>query len=382
MNSEQPIIIVGPAFPLRGGIAHFNESFCRSLIDAGYPAEIVSFYLQYPSVLFPGKSQKAGGSPPEDLKIHNWISSINPLSWSRAARMIIRLKPQIVVIRFWLPFIGPALGAVAKRLRKKGIRVIGLVDNAIPHESRGFDRILSNRFFKNTDAFFTLSDSVADDLRRLAPGKAIATSPHPVYDIFGDKIPMAAARQKLDLDQKARYVLFFGFVRAYKGLDLLIEALAMDQLNGLNIHLIVAGEFYEDQEKYRDQIKSLGLQDRVIIRSDYIPQEEVGAYFSAANLVAQTYRTATQSGVTQIAYHFERPMLVTDVGGLAEIVPNGKVGYVVSRDPRAIADAISRFFTENKEAAFAKAAALEKKRFSWSHFTRKFIAFANSIDEA
>lgn len=382
MNSDNLIFLVGPAFPLRGGIAHFNESFCRSLIDAGYDAEIVSFYLQYPALLFPGKSQKATGPAPDGIRIHNWLSSINPLSWRRAAKKIAKKNPKMVIIRFWLPFMGPALGALAKSLRKKGIRVIGLVDNAIPHESRTFDRRLSNCFFKNAHAFFTLSDSVADDLKKLAPGKPTATSPHPVYDLFGDKITMREAREKLNLDPEARYVLFFGFVRAYKGLDLLIEALGKPEIKAQNIHLIVAGEFYESEEKYTKMIEKLGLTDRVILRSDYIPQEEVKAYFCAANLVAQTYKTATQSGVTQIAYHFERPMLVTDVGGLAEIVPNGKVGYVVKPQPDAIADALLRFFTENKEEAFSQNASIEKERFSWSHFTRKFIAFANSLDEA
>lgn len=381
MNPDTPIILVGPAFPLRGGIAHFNESFGRSLQKEGFAVELVSFYLQYPSILFPGKSQKAEGAPPEDLTIHNWISSIDPLSWKKAARKIIKRKPRLVVIRFWLPFMGPSLGAVAKRLRAHGITVIGLVDNAIPHEPRGFDRLLSNRFFKNCDAFFTLSESVANDLHALAPGRPTETSPHPVYDIFGDKIPMAQARQKLGLNPNGRYILFFGFVREYKGLDILLKAMAEPILADQNLNLIVAGEFYESREKYDQLIESLGIKENVIIRADYIPQEDVAAYFSAANLVAQTYRSATQSGVTQIAYHFERPMLVTDVGGLAEIVPDGKVGYVVNPQPGAIAEAIFRFFTQNKEDEFSRAVALEKQRFYWSHFTHKFIAFANRLNE-
>ena len=377
MNSTNPIILIGPAFPLRGGIAHFNESFAYSLVDAGYPVELVSFYLQYPSVLFPGKSQKSDGPAPANLKIHNWLSSVNPLSWSKAAKKIVKLKPRLVVIRFWIPFMGPALGAVARKLRKKGIHVIGLVDNAIPHESRGLDTTLSKLFFNNCSAFFTLSESVANDLKQLAPGKKVETSPHPVYDIFGDTIPMSLARQNLGLSQDQKYVLFFGFIRAYKGLDLLLQAFADKAIQ--NIKLIVAGEFYEDEQKYLNLINELGLKDTVIIRSDYIPQEEVKNYFCAANLVAQTYKTATQSGVTQIAYHFERPMLVTNVGGLAEIVPDGKVGYVVEPNPGAIASAIARFFSENRESAFAENAAIEKERFLWSHFTRKFMTFAEDI---
>ena len=379
MNKSNTIILVGPAFPLRGGIAHFNESFAKSLIGEGYSVELVSFYLQYPSVLFPGKTQKSAGEPPEGLTIHQWLSSINPLSWSKAAKKISGLNPQLVVIRFWIPFMGPALGALAKQLRKKGIVVIGLIDNAIPHESRGFDKALSILFFKNCTAFFTLSKSVADDLKILAPGKKIETSPHPVYDIFGYPVSKASAREKLNLDPDQNYILFFGFIRAYKGLDLLIQAMGMEAVRNLNIKLIVAGEFYEKEEKYRSLIENLNLKDSVIIRSDYIPQNEVKYYFCAANIVAQTYRSATQSGVTQIAYHFERPMLVTDVGGLAEIVPDGKVGYVVPPNPDAIADGIVRFFSEMNELPFAEKAAIEKERFSWSHFTRKFIDFAHQL---
>lgn len=381
MNFENPIILVGPAYPLRGGIAHFNEAFCQALHQEGMPAEIVSFYLQYPSVLFPGKTQKAEGNPPEGIKIHNWISSVNPLSWKDAAKRIVALNPSLVVFRFWIPFMGPALGAIAKRLRKKNIPVIGLVDNAVPHEEGRLDRLLSNQFFKHCDGFFTLSKSVADDLNQLAPGKPVATSPHPVYDIFGTKPEKSEALQKLGLNPDKRYVLFFGFIRAYKGLDLLLEAFGQQALADENIHLLVAGEFYENRKKYDDLISTFGLAPRVTIRSDYIPQHEVKYWFSAADIVAQTYRTATQSGVTQIAYHFGRPMLVTDVGGLAEIVPDGVVGYVVKPNPHAIAGALARFFEENKEAAFSAAASREKKRFSWEHFTRKFIDFAKSIHE-
>ena len=380
MDKNKPIILVGPAFPLRGGIAHFNESFAKSLIDEGYLVELVSFYMQYPNILFPGKTQKSAGEPPKGLRIHNWLSSVNPFSWRRAANRIIAHKPEVVIIRFWIPFMGPALGALAKRIRRNGILVVGLVDNAIPHESRGFDKVLSKLFFKNCSAFFTLSTSVKDDLKRLAPGKDIQTSPHPVYDIFGNSVTMYEARQKLGLERDGNYMLFFGFVRAYKGLDLLIEAMGVEGLKNLRIKLIVAGEFYEDAQKYTDLIAKHDLQESVIIRSDYIPQEEVKYYFCAANIVAQTYRTATQSGVTQIAYHFERPMLVTDVGGLAEIVPNEKVGYVVQPNANAIAVALQRFFSDKSlENIFARNAAIEKERFSWSHFTRKFIDFVSQL---
>jgi glycosyltransferase involved in cell wall biosynthesis len=379
-QSKKRIILVGPAYPLRGGIAHFNESFCRSLMAAGCEAEILSFYMQYPDVLFPGKSQKSSGKAPADLKIHNLLSSINPLSWRNAARKIVRMKPDMVVIRFWLPFMGPALGSLARALQKKGIKVVGLVDNAIPHEARPMDKALSNWFFKHCDAFFTLSGSVASDLQRLAPGKPVETSPHPLYDVFGQAVSKDEARKNLGLNPDRRYLLFFGFVRAYKGLDLLLDAMGDDRVRELNLRLIVAGEFYESREKYDELIEGLELTENIEIRSDYIPDEDVKYYFCASNLVAQTYKSATQSGVTQIAYHFNRPMLVTDVGGLAEIVPDGKVGYVTPKEPKAIAEAIVRFFEENREDEFSKEAERRKSRFSWEHFTQKFLSFAEKLN--
>lgn len=379
MNFKQPIVLVGPAYPLRGGIAHFNESFARSLMDAGFAVDLVSFYMQYPSILFPGKTQRSTDNPPEKLMINNWLSSVNPISWSNTARKISSLKPQLVIIRFWTPFMAPALGTLAKKLRKRRIRVIGLVDNAIPHEKGKYDERLSKIFFKNCDAFFTLSQSVANDLERLSPGKKIGISPHPIYDLFGEAVSKTKARENLNLDLNKKYILFFGFIRAYKGLDLLLEAMNTLQVKEQNVKLIVAGEFYEDKQKYLNMIEKLKIKNNVIIHSDYIPQEEVKNYFCAVNLVTQTYKSATQSGVTQIAYQFNKPMLVTNVGGLAEIVPHEKCGYVVEPNTQAIANAIARFFNENMEEIFSENVEKYKQRFSWEHFTQKFIEFVESL---
>lgn len=379
MLAKETIVLVGPAYPLRGGIAHFNESFANTLAADGYDLKIVSFYLQYPSFLFPGKTQKAEGDPPRDLEIYPLISSINPLSWKKAAKVISSWKPTVVVIRFWIPFMGPALGTIARILRKKGVMVIGLVDNALPHEARPADKILSRYFFKNCDAFFTLSKSVGEDINRLAPGRPVATSPHPLYDFFGEKVSKIQAIKELNLDPDFRYILFFGFVRKYKGLDLLMEGFAKSGLKSQKVKLIVAGEFYDDSSTYFELAKSLQIEESMVFRNEYIPEAEVKNYFCAAALVAQTYRSATQSGVTQIAYHFERPMLVTDVGGLSEIVPNGKAGFVVDPQPDAIAESLARFFQDDLEEEFEKNVAVEKERFSWSHFKHEFLSFVNQI---
>ena len=379
MLAKETIVLVGPAYPLRGGIAHFNESFANTLAADGYDLKIVSFYLQYPSFLFPGKTQKAEGDPPRDLEIYPLISSINPLSWKKAAKVISSWKPTVVVIRFWIPFMGPALGTIARILRKKGVMVIGLVDNALAHEARPADKILSRYFFKNCDAFFTLSKSVGEDINRLAPGRPVATSPHPLYDFFGEKVSKIQAIKELNLDPDFRYILFFGFVRKYKGLDLLMEGFAKSGLKSQKVKLIVAGEFYDDSSTYFELAKSLQIEESMVFRNEYIPEAEVKNYFCAAALVAQTYRSATQSGVTQIAYHFERPMLVTDVGGLSEIVPNGKAGFVVDPQPDAIAESLARFFQDDLEEEFEKNVAVEKERFSWSHFKHEFLSFVNQI---
>ncbi len=383
MAEKRPIVIVGPAHPLRGGIAHFNESFARELIRQGHPVVVVSFYLQYPSILFPGKSQTTDEPPEGDLDIRHWLSSVNPLSWFRTAKRIAALRPRYIVFRFWLPFMGPALGTVARGLRKKNIPVIGLVDNAIPHEARPMDRPLSMWFLKRCSAFVTLSESVADDLRRLVPGRPIFTKAHPIYDLFGPGVDRPEALRHLGLDPKFKYVLFFGFVRKYKGLDLLAEAFASRELRDLDdVKLLIAGEFYDDKEAYLKMFDDLGIADRVILRDTYIPESQVKYYFATASIVAQTYRTATQSGVTQIAYHFGRPMLVTDVGGLAEIVPHGVVGYVSAPEAGAIARDLRRFFEENREGEFSAAVERERHNFTWDNFVREFVSFAHGTGNA
>jgi glycosyltransferase involved in cell wall biosynthesis len=379
VNESDLIVLVGPAHPYRGGIAHFNESFARNLQKRGFRVKIVTFSLQYPSILFPGKSQKTSSKAPEDLDINRLINSMQPLSWKKSAKAIAKWSPKYVVIRFWIPFMGPALGTVAKHLQRSGITVIGLIDNAIPHESRPMDRSFSAMFFRYCHGFFTLSDKVANDIKTMNPDKPVDTSPHPIYDIFGAKAHKSEAMDRLNLDPSFRYVLFFGFIRYYKGLDLLIRAFSLSNLARENVKLLVAGEFYDNPKKYLQMVEDEGLKGSVIFHHNYIPDQQVKDYFAVASLVAQTYRNATQSGVTQIAYHFERPMLVTDVGGLAETIPDGKVGLVVEPNPEAIAKALVRFFRDDLEETFAHNTTVEKQKFSWEHFTSRFLSFSSTV---
>ena len=362
---QRKVIIVGPAYPLRGGIANFNEALYRAFQSSGAEVEIVSFSLQYPQVLFPGKSQKESDTRPDPgLRINSLINSVNPVSWWQTARYINKQKPDYIVVRYWLPFMAMSLGSIL-RLLNKGIKIIALVDNAIPHESRPGDKTLTRYFLKQPDAFVAMSRAVLEDLKRMTSGDHFRFVPHPVYDIYGEAEEKDIARRHLDLNLGDKLLLFFGFVRKYKGLDLMLEALADPRIKDLGVKLLIAGEFYDKKEPYLTQIAALKLTDRVVVHDHFIPSAEIAHYFCAADMVTQSYLSATQSGVTQIAYHFGRPMLVTDVGGLAEIVPHEKVGYVVPVNSGAIADAVFDFYNNHRENNMAQNVREGAGRFSW-----------------
>ena len=365
--SNKKVIIIGPAFPFRGGIANFNNALAQEYYDRGDDVTLYSFKLQYPGFLFPGTTQYESGDAPKNLNIKTLINSVNPFNWINVARKINAEKPDYVVVRYWLPFMAPCLGTIARLLNKK-IKILAITDNVIPHEKRIGDTLFTRYFVKSCDAFLTLSASVLDDLSKFTNTTFKKFIPHPIYNVFGDKIPKEKAIENLGLNPNDKHLLFFGFVRKYKGLDLMLKAMGDSRIKSMGIKLIIAGEFYDDKTEYINMITDLGIEENIIMKSDFIPAEKVKDYFCAADMITQTYRTATQSGVTQIAYSFERPMLVTNVGGLAEIVPNNKVGYVTSGNPKAIADAIVDFYTNNKEEEFTVNTSIEKKRFSWESF--------------
>jgi D-inositol-3-phosphate glycosyltransferase len=369
MSLKQKVIIIGPAYPLRGGIANFNEALCRQMISEGFDTKIISFSLQYPDFLFPGKTQYDSGKGPEDISIETSINSINPMNWLKISRQIKAEKPDFVIIRYWLPIMGPCLGTIARRIKKNtSIKVIAITDNVIPHEKRPGDSWFTGYFVRQCDGFVVMSQSVLKDLQQFTATDKKVFLPHPIYDIFGQKIEKAIARKELQLEASGRYLLFFGFIRKYKGLDLLLQAMTDARIQALGIQVIVAGEFYEDEKPYLELIQANKLEQSIILKTAYIPSEQVRYYFCAADMIVQPYKTATQSGVTQIAYHFERPMLVTNVGGLPETVPDKKVGYVTEINPTAIADAIIDFYTNNREQQFTANTVTEKRRFLWSTF--------------
>lgn len=372
---NKTIVIVGPAHPLRGGLATFNERLAREFQKENI-VSILTFNLQYPGFLFPGQSQYSGDPKPNDLVIEVKLNSINPFNWIKMGLKYKKLKPDLIVYRYWMPFFGPCFGLFARLVKQNGhTKQVAITDNVIPHEKRFFDKAFTKYFFKPLDGFVAQSESVLKDIDLFDTQKPKLYNPHPLYDNFGEGISKEEACKKLGLDSAVTYLLFFGFIRHYKGLDLLLDSIADQRFAGRNLKLIIAGEFYEDRNKYDEQIEKLDIEDRLIRRHEFIPNDLVSAYFSAADLIVQTYHSATQSGVTQVAYHFNKPVLVTDVGGMREYVTNNETGYLVKPDKKDVADKIEEFLKEDKNQ-FNTGIEEAKKRFSWKNLVESISKVA------
>ncbi|PSL23398.1 glycosyltransferase [Chitinophaga ginsengisoli] len=371
------ILFLGPAWPYRGGLAAYNERLAEEL-QKDAEVEIWTFTVQYPSFLFPGKSQYATEPAPPHLKIRRLINSVNPLNWLKVGCMIRKWQPDLIVTKYWLPLMGPCLGSLLRLGKGKNTRVVSILDNVIPHEKRAGDVPFTRYFLKPVDAFIAMSQSVLDDLRLFEPGKPASLIPHPIYDNYGPPVSKSVAREQLKLQQDKKYILFFGFIRQYKGLDLLLKAMADERMKQLDVHLIVAGEFYEDAAPYNQLLEQLQLGDKVLMHTDFIPNDAVKNYFCAADLVVQPYKSATQSGISQIAYHFEKPMVVTRVGGLVEMVPDNIVGFQCEPEPGDIAAAIEKYYRDNREADMTAAVRVEKKQYSWERLAGEIHKLAAS----
>jgi D-inositol-3-phosphate glycosyltransferase len=368
------ICSIGPAYPYRGGLASFNERLSQQFYSEGHTIEIVTFSLQYPGFLFPGKTQYTDGKPPVGIKITRMLNSINPFNWITSGLKIKKIKPEILLIRYWLPFMAPCLGTVARIVKSnRHTKVICIFDNVIPHEKRTGDKILTGFFTGSIDGAIVMSHTVSDDLKKFRKNIPVKLSPHPLFDNYGIPVNRNMALSELKLDGDCSYLLFFGFIRAYKGLDLLIEAFSDYRLRDRKLKLIIAGEFYEDDAPYLELIKKYNIGDDVIIYDHFIKNSDVSLFFSIADLVVQPYKSATQSGVTQIAFHFEKPMLVTDVGGLREIVQDGICGYVVKPEKAKITDAILDYFDNDRKSVFTEGVKKEKEKFSWDKMTGSII---------
>lgn len=371
------VIIVGPAHPLRGGgITTFNQRLAREFIQLGHECSICSFSLQYPRLFFPGKSQYTNEPPPEGLVIRSLINSINPFNWIQVGKLLKNEMPDIIVVRFWIPLMGPALGTILRRVKKnKHTKIICIADNIIPHEHRPGDTTFTSYFLKSCDAFITMSEKVMADLRLFQKNKPGKVVQHPLYDNFGPPLSKEEARKKLGLPAEDKIILFFGFIRQYKGLDILLHAMADERVKKAGIKLMIAGEFYEDKRLYHDLIDQLKIKDQLIFKTDFIPDAEVKNYLCAADAVIQPYRNATQSGVTPLAYYFEKPMVVTNVGGLASTVLHEKVGLVAEPSASSIANAILRFY-QLGENYFIPHLRTEKQKYSWANLVNAVLALA------
>ena len=378
MQSKKKVVIIGSAYPLRGGLSNFNERLAEEFLSDGWETSIYTFSLQYPSFLFPGKSQYSTETYNGNVNIRVAINSVNPFNWIKVGLKLKKLEPDLVIIKFWIPFMAPCFGTISRIVRSnKRTKVVTIIDNIIPHEKRPGDKILAKYFVNGIDGFVTMSRKVLSDLDIFDRKKPRTFSPHPIYDNFGVIIEKQEAIRQLDLDESYKYILFFGFIRDYKGLDILLNSMSEPEIRNQNIRLIVAGEFYTDSATYFDLIKEKGIEDLVIMSNDFIPDSEVNKYFSACDLVVQPYKSATQSGVTQIAYHFNKPMIITNVGGLGEFVPDGEVGFVVEPDSRKVAKAILSFYKENYERAFIENIITLKEKYSWKYFLGNLKALFN-----
>ncbi|MDB5228786.1 MAG: glycosyl transferase family 1 [Bacteroidota bacterium] len=361
------VTILGSAYPLRGGLAAYNERLANEFIKEGDEVKIVTFSLQYPEFLFPGTTQYSSLPAPQNLNIDVAVNSVNPLNWIKVGRRIKNEKPDILIVKFWLPFMAPCLGTICRIVKKnKHTKIISILDNIIPHEKRFADTSFTQYFVNSVDAFIAMSDSVYNDLSQFDKNKPRLLNPHPLFDNYGEAIPKQEALRQLKLDPSKKYILFFGLIRDYKGLDILLKAMATDSLRNSDIQLLVAGEYYSNKEEYEKLISELNIRNKVELHTRFIPDDEVAKYFCAADVVVQPYKHATQSGVTQVCYHFNKPMIVTNVGGLPEIVPDNKVGYVVEPESGAVAAAILKFYNENKEQEFVQNILIEKQKYSWS----------------
>ena len=377
---HKKILIIGPAHPLRGGLASYNERLAKQFQQEGHEASIYTFSLQYPSFLFPGTTQFSTEPAPKDLSIHIVINSVNPFNWFKIGNRLKKERPDLIVVRYWLPFMGPCLGTILRRVKtNKHTKVVCIADNIIPHEKRIGDKPFTRYFVKPIDAFITMSEKVMEDLKLFAPDKPAKFVAHPLYDNFGEKISKEEARSKLGIGSSEKLLLFFGFIRKYKGLDILLyamKALQNNQPQTTNYKLLIAGEFYEDRKPYEEQIEKLGIKDNLILHTDFIPDSEVKYYLCAADVVIQPYRNATQSGVTPLAYHFEKPMIVTNVGGLPSLVPDDKVGLIAEPNATSIAEKIIEYFNKG-EAHFLPHLLEEKKKYTWAKMTETIFTIAN-----
>lgn len=379
MSGKPTIVFLGPSYPYRGGIASFTERLAREFQGAGANCLLYTFSLQYPSFLFPGKTQYSLEPKPNDLNIIEVVNTINPFNWIKVGRGLKKIAPDFIIVRYWLPFMAPAFGTILNIVRQqKKTKIICIADNIIPHEKRLGDKLLTEYFNKSIDGYIAMSAKVQEDIAALGLHKPVRLLHHPLFDHFGESVDQMEARKELGIDHKGGLLLFFGFIRQYKGLDLLLQAMADQRIKEKGLKLVIAGEFYEDQLKYMKIIEQHQLDDQIILFNDFIPEDKIRFFFSAADVLVQPYRNATQSGVTPLSMYFELPMIVTDAGGLKEMVEDGITGIVVEKTPLSIAQGILSYFKKGKDF-FVPSMVSQKKQYAWSSMADGILAFGEML---
>jgi glycosyltransferase involved in cell wall biosynthesis len=370
------IAFLSTFYPFRGGIAQFNASLYRSF-EKEHVVKAFTFTRQYPDFLFPGETQMVTEKDNADkIPSERVLDTMNPFTYSSAAGKIREFAPDIMMMKYWMSYMAPSLGTVAKKVKKTS-KVITILDNVIPHEKRFFDESFTKYFLKQNHGFVVMSDSVKNDLLKLKPDARYIFHPHPLYDHFGQKVNSEEAKKKLNIPAGNKVILFFGFIRDYKGLDLLIDA--MSKLNDEYV-LVIAGEVYGSFDKYTEQIEKSGLKDKICLHVRYISDDEVPLFFSSADVCVLPYKSATQSGITSIAYHFDLPLIATDTGGLKESIDHNKSGLIVdSPDSNLIATAIETYFSQNLKPKFQSEIKLLKNKLSWERLSKAIIAFSKSL---
>ncbi len=375
------ITILGPAHPYRGGLAAIMQSMAREYISRGEDVKIKTFTLQYPQFLFPGESQTLDTPPPADLDIERCVNTVNPFNWVAMGLRLRRERPDIILMKYWTPFMAPCFGTIARLARTNGhTKVICQIDNVEPHEHHIIDRPCNSYYLGGVDGFIYMSEQVHRELKGYTHAPALF-SPHPMFDNFGERVTKEVAATALGIDPTQQYALFFGLIRDYKGLDILIDAWSKLKKEGKTDgrKLIIAGEFYTSPERYLEQIKARDVAEDIVLHDRFIPDEVVKSYFSVADFLILPYHTASQSGVTQIAYNFSLPMVVTNVGGLPEIVPHNRVGIVCEPTAEGVADAIETVWSGDNLSRFNDNMVEERKRFSWAAMCDKIVELYRSL---
>lgn len=377
------IALIGPAYPYRGGIAHHTNMLYAYLKKHGHDVDVITFSRQYPKLLYPGAFQEEQGDAgvfEGKIPSKRLIDSMNAINWVRVGRVLRKKEYDLHIFKFWLPLFGLTFGTIARMVRRKGRKnVMVIVDNLIPHERMLGDEQLTNFFFRYVDMAVTQSTTVRQQFKHSFPNIPQRLLPHPVYENFGERLPVAEARGKLGITA-TKVILFFGFIRKYKGLDSLLAAMPAILRHVPDVHLLVVGEFFEDKDPYLQQIRESGIGDHVTVHDRYVPNEEVADWFSAADILVLPYHSATNSGIVQIGYNFATPAVVTDVGSLSEVVLDGKTGFVLrSADPESLADAVGKMYDGDTIARFSKNIEAERAKYSWDAFASGIEGLAAEI---